>query len=498
MIGFRKLLQLGALLGAGACLASGLPEARFPADPRQITATLSPDELASFLKSVAKPGFITVTEEGRSPGGRPVLLVRLNRGGEQARFRVLFYAQQHGDEVSGKDALAYLVRAIAERPERLPEDVDLYLMPMLNPDGAAAYRRSNGAGADLNRDHLLQSQPEVQAFHRVARRVMPHLAADLHEFTRDGEAHARRGWERWPLITMDPANHPLIPASLREEGGAWVDSAGPVLARAGHRFDRYTLGGAPPDDEIRPSTLEADDARNGLGSQGALSFIIEVGVRRRASNPQADLGQRVDACLQLLHHLLGTPESRIRIRALSDQARQAPLPPFIAINVFWANRDGQVRPVKVVEAATGRVQEIPTPNLMLDPVVKQGVPTPRVYAIEARAARAFRALLDRHGIIARELGRRSATPSRPAACCGWSPSTTKFTNATKTVRWWCGGRRSCGICLREPCSFPWISPWPGGRCRCSNPVCSTAFTAFPNSATWPCPRARCRSCACLE
>ena len=62
-------------------------------------------------------------------------------------------------------------RELAEHPERLPEDVDLYLMPMLNPDGAEAHRRFTSTGADLNRDHLLLAQPETQALHRVARRI---------------------------------------------------------------------------------------------------------------------------------------------------------------------------------------------------------------------------------------------------------------------------------------------------------------------------------------
>jgi hypothetical protein len=360
--------------------------------------TVTYDEMVAFLDGVAKPGFITVTEEARSTEGRKVILVRLARGGHRARFRVLYYAQQHGDEVAGKDALLTLIRDIATRPELLPEDVDLYLMPMLNPDGAAAHRRFNGAGADLNRDHLLLAQPETRALHRVARRVRPHLAVDSHEFGRDGEAFAAKGWEAWPIITMDACNHPLIPDYLKAAALGAVASAAPLQARAGHAYQRYTVGGPPPDEEVRPSTSEVDDGRNGMGTLGALSFIIEAGVRHRAADPSADLGERVDGYRLLYRHLLGDRAWRDRILKLAERARREPLPPFIATNTFWANVGGKVSAVKVRELATGRTLEVPTAMAMTDLVVKGSVPTPRAYAIDAAAAARFLPVLEAQGL----------------------------------------------------------------------------------------------------
>jgi len=363
-----------------------------------MTKTVSYAEMTAFLEAVAKPGFITVTEEARSPQGRKVVLVHLSRGGAKARFRVLYYAQQHGNEVAGKDALLTLVRDIAERPALLPEDVDLYLMPMLNPDGAEAHQRFNGVGEDLNRDHLLLAQPETRALHRVARRVRPHLAVDSHEFGRDGKEYTERGWEAWPLITMDAANHPLIPDYLKAAGLEAVAAAAPLQRKAGHTYARYSVGGPPPDEELRPSTPEVDDGRNGLGTLGALSFIIEAGVRHNAREPQADLGARVDGYRILYRHLLGDRAWRDRIRKLSERARREPLPPFIATNTFWANLGGKVTRVNVVETATGRVLEVPTANVMTDLVVKGSVPTPRAYAIEPAAAARFQPVLEAQGL----------------------------------------------------------------------------------------------------
>jgi hypothetical protein len=377
---------------------AGPVQAPFPADHRTLRKTVTYAEMTAFLKAVAKPGFITVTEEGRSTQGRSLFLVHLNRGGAKARFRVLYYAQQHGDEVAGKDALLTLIRDLAEHPEQLPEDVDLYLMPMLNPDGAEAHRRFNGTGEDLNRDHLLLAQPETRTLHRVARRIRPHLAVDSHEFGRDGEGYRAKGWEAWPVITMDAANHPLIPEYLKTTGLAAVATAGPLQQKAGHTYRRYQVGGPPPDAEMRPSTSEVDDGRNGMGTLGALSFIIEAGVRHQAADPQADLGERVDGYRILYRHLLGDRPWRDRVRNLAERARREPLPPFIATNVFWANLDGKVTTVKVREAATGRTLDIPTASAMNDLVVKGSVPTPKAYAIDPAAAARFLPVLEAQGL----------------------------------------------------------------------------------------------------
>lgn len=390
-----RLATLPFLLATSGLIAG---EPFLPADHRTLRRTVSYGEMEAFLRAVARPGFITVTEEGQSTQGRKLFLVRLNRGGAKARFRVFFYAQQHGDEVAGKDAQLTLLRDLAAKPSLLPEDVDLYLMPMLNPDGAEAHQRFNGAGADLNRDHLCLAQPETRALHRVARRIRPHLAVDGHEFGRDGEAYRRRGWLAWATVTMDAANHPLVSASLQALGLEAVASAAPLQEKAGHAYARYTVGGPPPDAETRPSTPEVDDARNGLGTLGALSFIIETGVRHRATDPQSDLGARVDGYRILYQHLLGDRAWRDKVWRLSERARREPLPPFIATNTFWANLGGRSATLKVTEAATGRILQIPTANHMTDLVVKGSVPTPRAYAIAPSAAAAFLPVLEAQGL----------------------------------------------------------------------------------------------------
>jgi hypothetical protein len=375
-----------------------------PADHRELASPTSYDQMAAFLKQVEQPGFITVSEETRTAKGRSVFLVHLGRGGNAARWRVLFYAQQHGDEPSGKDALLFMIRDIAANNKLLAKEVDLWIMPMVNPDGAEAKERRNANGADLNRDHILLAQAESEALHRVCKRVLPHVAVDCHEFDRDSADYRERGWNRWPIITMDGLNNPLFDPALVRAGVRWVNDVGPALAKVGHNFARYSVGGVPPDEEQRFSTPGLDDGRNGLGAYGGLSFIIEAGVMQTAADPNADLGRRVDACLTLLWQFINDDRHRADDIRTIERARRAPLPAFVATNYFWANVGAQLTEVPVIDVHTGRNASVLTPNFMRDLVVKRSVPAPRAYVIDAAAAASFRSVLERHAIAFTTLG----------------------------------------------------------------------------------------------
>src|SRR4051812_7095486 len=79
---------------------------------------------------------------GRSTGGRPV---EAYRGGNPHGTTVLVVGAIHGNETAGI--------AIAQALERTsPRDLDLWIVPDLNPDGVATGTRGNGHGVDLNRN----------------------------------------------------------------------------------------------------------------------------------------------------------------------------------------------------------------------------------------------------------------------------------------------------------------------------------------------------------
>jgi hypothetical protein len=392
-------LRLALPLLLAAALSAEEP-GLFPENHRMLAKTVSYSQMETFLRSVDGKGPVRVSMEGRTSQGRAVYLVRLTTAapGATPAWKVLFYAQQHGDEISGKDALLYLVREISSEPSLLPPDTDLWILPMMNPDGAEAGTRRNAAGADLNRDHILLEQAETQTLHRVVRRVRPHLAVDAHEFAREPKEWRTRGFRKWPDITMDGLNNPLFDGGIVAAARRWVDEAAAAEARAGHPYLRYWVGGVPPDGEQRHSAPDVDGGLNAVGMYGGLSFIIEAAAFESASAPAGDLGNRVDAYLVLFRRFLAGDGHRREDLAAIERARGRSLPAFLPTNYLWVNPEAKVTEFPVVEAATGRVLTIPTANMMTEMAVKKTVPTPLGYAVTPAAAEAFRTLLERHGI----------------------------------------------------------------------------------------------------
>lgn len=384
-----------------------------PQDYRNLEKPVSYSQMKDFLGSLKGNGPIgvEVTTAAQSIEKRSLFLVHLfnkKKPKKKDLFKVFFYAQQHGNEPAGKDALLFLIRDILRKPKLLPANVELWVMPMVNPDGAEADKRRNANNADLNRDHILLEQPEIQTLHRVFRQIMPHLAVDCHEFGRDSRNYRDHGWLKWPVIMMDCSNNPFFHPKTYAMGLRWVENAKQMMQKKGHNYTRYHLGGTPVEGELRHSTPEMDDGRNSLGAYQGLSFIIESGASRSAKDPAADLVKRVSAYLELLKQFLHTPKLvKPSIEAVQT-ARTAALPLFVPTNYFWASNGLKITKVKVLDKETGKTLEIPTANYMTDLVVKQSVPTPAGYIIEAKAAPMYKKIMDRHAITYRVLEKEQA------------------------------------------------------------------------------------------
>ena len=403
------------LILSAALLALALPAGArelIPSDPRTLTRTISYATMTELLKDVHARQGVSVTVEGKTTQGRDVYLVRLGRA-KTAEWNILFFAQQHGDEISGKDALLYLIREVAANPELVPEDTAVWIMPMMNPDGAEAGTRVNGAGVDLNRDHMTLDQPETQALHRVVQRLRPDIAVDCHEFGRTSRAWRERGWEKWPDITMDRLNNPLFDAQRFAAAERWMTAAAAAEKKANHPFLRYWVGGVPPDEEQRHSAPDIDSAMNAIATYGGLTFIIEAAARDGEEAIAKELGNRVDAYLTLFRMFVQTQEPRVEGRAAIRAARKRPLPPFIPTNYLWVNRDLRVTRFPVTVVATGETIEVPTANLMTEVAVKRSVTAPVAYAIEARAAEKFATLLERQAIPFERLTAARAVEAQP-------------------------------------------------------------------------------------
>jgi len=123
---------------------------------------------------------------GRSWENRPITAVEV---GNPAGKRVLVVGCVHGNETAGIP--------VARALERMsPGDLDLWIVPDLNPDGVAAGTRGNANGVDLNRNFPFRwrrfhgvfesgpralSEREARIGYELIRRLHPRLTIWFHQ-----------------------------------------------------------------------------------------------------------------------------------------------------------------------------------------------------------------------------------------------------------------------------------------------------------------------------
>jgi hypothetical protein len=354
-------------------------------------------EMMAALEVIKDKDGIKVSSIGESVEGKDLPLVHFPATQEKST-RVLLIGLQHGDEHAGKEALLQLIDEVSKGSYKIPAKVDLWIVPMANPDGNDADQRRNSNDFDLNRDHIIISQTETRALHELAAELKPDVIVDCHEFRRDTGSYTKQGWLEWPLIMMDTANSPHLPNEVFEIGKEWVARCEPAMRKAGFNYMRYHVGSAPGSGEMRYSTLECDDARNGLALYGGLSFIIESGIWRDTADPQHNLAERVAAYRLLLEQLLNQASTQLdEIRSIRAAWEQTP-PPWFCSNVFWGNTQLTVTPVRVIDANTSETLIVETPNFMTERVLKSHVPRPIAYVISEEFSKPFKTLLEGHSI----------------------------------------------------------------------------------------------------
>ncbi|HMK07870.1 MAG TPA: M14 family zinc carboxypeptidase, partial [Anaerolineales bacterium] len=149
----------GAFTAADA--AGGIPAVSetappVPPTPKASAPGSSPSPLATA--ATLPPATPTAAEGdpfviGRSVGGRPLEVYRFGDGPRQ----LLIVAGIHGGYEWNTIALAdELIERLRGEPDMIPEDVTLYLLRAMNPDGEARSHgyagRANDDGVDLNRN----------------------------------------------------------------------------------------------------------------------------------------------------------------------------------------------------------------------------------------------------------------------------------------------------------------------------------------------------------
>ncbi|WP_347925797.1 M14 family zinc carboxypeptidase [Pontimicrobium sp. SW4] len=129
--------------------------------------------IESVLKRLPKSFEVSVI--GQSVNDLPIYGIKLGSGDK----RVLMWSQMHGNESTTTKACFDLLQYLMINKGIL-KCCTLYVIPILNPDGAKAYTRLNANGVDLNRDAQDLTQPESVVLKSIFERFKPNFCFNLH------------------------------------------------------------------------------------------------------------------------------------------------------------------------------------------------------------------------------------------------------------------------------------------------------------------------------
>lgn len=197
----RVLLPIVVACGAAATPAQDVANRGVSGQPQAAVAWTSYAQIRSdFLAhAAAYPNIAEYVVIGYSVQDREIFGLRIsdNIQLEENEPELAFWASIHGDEfASGEIAYAWagdLLAAYGVDPAATGyvDDHEIWIFPLLNPDGRVAGRRSNSNNVDLNRDCGWQwdgwgrspspwSQPETQALRRFCLNNNITLSVTMH------------------------------------------------------------------------------------------------------------------------------------------------------------------------------------------------------------------------------------------------------------------------------------------------------------------------------
>jgi hypothetical protein len=125
------------------------------------------------------------------------------------KLRVLIQGHIHGNEPAGEEAILAFIGKMDDNStwaESVLENLDIMILPRVNPDGVAYFQRFMATGYDPNRDFSVMTRQQTRDLIALYSKFEPHIFLDCHEYTAN-----RRFGEEGNLV--NPADTEVSPVS---------------------------------------------------------------------------------------------------------------------------------------------------------------------------------------------------------------------------------------------------------------------------------------------
>lgn len=272
------------------------------------------DMMAQLKKLDAASPRITLEVIGQSVQGRAIPAMFFSNGKFACQRAIkpiaLVFCQQHGNEPSGKEAALLMAANLLGRDKKILERLDLILVPTLNPDGSELHQRRNANDRDLNRNHVLLSEPETLALHRLFRQWTPEITLDVHEYGAVSQWWVSQGMIKNADEMLGTLSNLNVDSRIRSfSQDIFYPALREKVLKDGFILFPYTVGAPVENDRLRFSTNDIDDGRQSLGIYNTLSFILEGKGYGDMAN---ELERRSAAQLSAMTALLGIAAEKSR------------------------------------------------------------------------------------------------------------------------------------------------------------------------------------------
>lgn len=249
-------------------------------EKKDFTKMTSYNELIDFIiesenkSDLIDKEFFAVSSQGRKI---PVLKFSSDNFTNSNKLKVLIFAQQHGNEQSGKEGAILLINELL-KPENqyLFDKIDFVLVPQMNPDGSEVNKRRNGNNMDLNRNHLILTEPETIGLHKLFNKYLFEVSMDVHEYSPYGKSWKKYGYRANNDEEVGTLTNINVSSKIRElSNKTYLPYIKKYLNDRHFSYFEYCPGGPPETAYIRHSTFDINDGRQSFGIQNTFSFIQE-------------------------------------------------------------------------------------------------------------------------------------------------------------------------------------------------------------------------------
>lgn len=205
----------------------------------------------------AYPDITMLSKIGESVLGRDLACLKISDHpqDDEDEIPILIVGAHHGNEVLSVEATLFMIQYLVEHYPDNEEvaswvnDYEIWFVPLVNPDGREAVRRTNENGVDLNRNYSFQhtavgnhgtpfSEPETQAIRDLVSDFPPALSLTYHTSGRYVLFPWTHAFERAPDSTAFLYQGQILAESLvfpegsgtahytLQQGGRWYFTAG--------------------------------------------------------------------------------------------------------------------------------------------------------------------------------------------------------------------------------------------------------------------------------